>query len=123
MEEFIKEFWPVAFVLVAMFVSFLRNSLKVKEYVPETPPTDTLSEEFPMVEIMEPQRIDAVPDISRRSAARSVAPRKKSEQSHKPLSKQPSQQAEKPRVPKITMRGKSEAKRAFIYSEIFNRKY
>ena len=123
MEDFIKENWPVAVVFIAMIISSARSVVKNKNTVPQSPSPEVLSEEFPTVEPQETQQPVEV-------VAKTVSPARKplsvNKTEQKPVVNlaQPVTEAPAEKVaPKITIKGKSEAKKAFLYSEIFNRKY
>lgn len=132
MMSFIEEFWPVAFVFVIMGVSYARNSAKAKREAGQEP-DEVLTEQFPAIDSQE--EYENVPDEVGRSFLGLFAPKKKVKEA--PQRKRPATSAaapekktpppapaeEKKKEGRISMKNKSEAKKAFIYSEIFNRKY
>ena len=96
-------------------------------------------EEFPEVEVLEPQPEFVAPKPEKTTGKRSSGTRQKRGGASKPVP-QPQPQPQRPVEKKTAAHGqddekpaaesrlgrlnnKSEAKRAFIYSEIFNRKY
>ena len=126
MEDFLKEIWPVAIFLAISVISGIRNASKTSERKQDAqqPQPHTLDENFPEVEILESP-------IAYSSAT--VAPRPSSEKRRtgkgNVSAANVTKPAESPAPPaaergaKIAFKGKSDAKKAFIYSEIFNRKY
>ena len=129
--NFLEEFWPVAFFFVIMGISYARNAAKIKREASQTPP-EVFSEEFPQIDT--PENFEEVPQRTQNFFE--VFGKQKSEQkrqNRKPA--QPSRKStentptpaplneEKQKERLVSMKNKSEAKKAFIYSEIFNRKY
>ena len=89
-------------------------------------------EEFPEVEVLEPQPEFVAPMPGKSAEKRSSKTRQKRDGASKPVSQpQPVHPVEEGKDDKkpasegrlVRLNNKSEAKRAFIYSEIFNRKY
>ena len=123
MEDFIKEYWPMAVVFVAMIASSARSVAKNKNTTPQSPSPEVLSEEFPAVELQDAEQPAA-------AAVKTAKPARKPFSADKTVQKpvvnvaQPAGAASEGKSgPKITIKGKNEAKKAFLYSEIFNRKY
>ena len=89
-------------------------------------------EEFPEVEVLEPQQQPQPEVVAAMPEKRPVKPKQKRGGASKPVSQpQPVRTVEEGKDDKkpasegrlVRLNNKSEAKRAFIYSEIFNRKY
>ena len=129
--NFLEEFWPVAFFFVIMGISYARNAAKIKREASQTPP-EVLSEEFPQIDTPEnfeeaPQRTQNFFEVfgkqkseQKRQNRKSAQPSRKSTE-NTPTPAPLNEEKQKERL--VSMKNKSEAKRAFIYSEIFNRKY
>ena len=129
--NFLEEFWPVALFFVIMGISYARNAAKIKREASQTPP-EVFSEEFPQIDTPEnfeeaPQRTQNFFEVfgkqkseQKRQNRKPAQPsRKSTENTHTPAPLHEEKQKER----LVSMKNKSEAKRAFIYSEIFNRKY
>lgn len=127
MEDLLKEFWPIALFFVISIISYVRNDAKMKQGKKETRETQphTLDENFPKVEYVETQAapsLDVVdsrkPLEKKRIDDKKISPKSISAPIHlseeTPLVK---------RGVKVPFKGKSDVKKAFIYSEILNRKY
>ncbi|MBQ2787684.1 MAG: hypothetical protein IJF00_06990 [Bacteroidaceae bacterium] len=128
--NFLEEFWPVAFFFVIMGISYARNAAKIKREASQTPP-EVLSEEFPQIDTQE--YLEESPQMQQ-NFFESLGKQKSEQKRHNKKPAQPSRrsventpppapQEEERKERLISMKNKSEAKRAFIYSEIFNRKY
>ena len=129
--NFLEEFWPVAFFFVIMGISYARNAAKIKREASQTPP-EVFSEEFPQIDTQEnfeesPQKTHNFFEVfgkqkseQKRQNKKPAQPSRKSMENTPPSA--PSHE-EKQKEKLVRMKNKSEAKRAFIYSEIFNRKY
>ena len=129
--NFLEEFWPVAFFFVIMGISYARNAAKIKREASQTPP-EVLSEEFPQIDTPEnfeeaPQRTQNFFEVfvkqkseQKRQNRKPAQPSRKSTE-NTPTPAPLNEEKQKERL--VSMKNKSEAKRAFIYSEIFNRKY
>lgn len=135
MMSFIEEFWPVAFVFVIMGVSYARNAAKARKEA-EQAPDEVLTEQFPTIDSAE--EYENVPDEVGRSfldiftpkkSVQETPQRKRKRTAHsdnapkKTATPPPAPVEEKQKEDRISMKNRSEAKKAFIYSEIFNRKY
>ena len=125
MEELLKEFWPVALFVGISIISYLRNDAKMKQRKEEAQQhPHTLDENFPSVEYTDaPVRpfVDAIKPQRNNSSKRT----KSENVSGKSItnSVEPVETAAATRGAKIALKGKSDVKKAFIYSEILNRKY
>lgn len=128
--NFLEEFWPVAFFFVIMGISYARNAAKIKREASQTPP-EVLSEEFPQIDTPEnfeeaPQRTqNFFESLGKQKSEQKRQNRKPSQPSRKSVENTPppAPQEEERKERLVSIKNKSEAKRAFIYSEIFNRKY
>lgn len=129
--NFLEEFWPVAFFFVIMGISYARNAAKIKREASQTPP-EVLSEEFPQIDTPEnfeeaPQRTQNFFEVfGKQKSEQKRQNRKPAQPSRKSTENTPTPaplNEEKQKERLVSMKKKSEAKRAFIYSEIFNRKY
>ena len=129
--NFLEEFWPVALFFVIMGISYARNAAKIKREASQTPP-EVLSEEFPQIDTPEnfeeaPQRTQNFFEVfGKQKSEQKRQNRKPSQPSRKSTENTPTPaplHEEKQKERLVSMKNKSEAKRAFIYSEIFNRKY
>ena len=125
MEDLLKEFWPVALSLVISVVSYVRNDAKMKQSKNDTEQhPHTLDENFPQVEYT---------DAPIRPFADAIKPKCTSDNKHRNNKNVSGASVTKPVEPvettvaergaKIALKGKSDVKKAFIYSEILNRKY
>ena len=125
-----KEIIPILAISVIYFVVYVVRNLSPsrKDAAGET---QTFGDSFPDVEILEPDRGVAVhvaaPPKSRRKVSPDVA--SNATTTAAPKDKAAAAVATEPASPKdyhakkVPLSTKSEAKRAFLYSEIFNRKY
>ena len=125
-----KEIIPILVFAVIYFVMYVLRNLSPsnKESAGET---QTFGDSFPDVEILEPDRDVAVhvaaPPKNRRKVSPDVA--SNATTTAAPKDKAAAAVAKEPVTPKeshtraVPLSTKSEAKRAFLYSEIFNRKY
>jgi hypothetical protein len=129
--NFLEEFWPVAFFFVIMGISYARNAAKIKREASQTPP-EVFSEEFPQIDTPEnfeeaPQRTQNFFEVfGKQKSEQKRQNRKPAQPSRKSVENTPTPaplHEEKQKERLVSMKNKSEAKRAFIYSEIFNRKY
>ncbi len=135
--DFIEEFWPVAFFFALMGISYVRNAAKIKKEASQRPQVE-LTDEFPAIEPEETPEgsfeekggslFDFLKQLGNNRQQEQQNVRKKSthrEVSSKKNSARPAlpPEEEKRKEGRISMKNKSEAKKAFIYSEIFNRKY
>lgn len=125
MEDLLKEFWPVALFFVISIVSYVRNNnAKMKQSENEMQPHN-LDENFPEIEVAE------VSSTYSHSASKPRRPiENKRVNKENTLLKSGVQPVAAPPVPsagdrgaKVAFKGKSDVKKAFIYSEILNRKY
>lgn len=122
MEDLLKEFWPVALFVVISIISYARSDAKAKKAAKEQPaPPHTLNENFPTVEVFEHS---ATADATKRSFNYGSERIKKAATEKATTKVAESQKATAPtRGAKVALKGKSDVKKAFIYSEILNRKY
>ena len=124
MEDLLKEFWPVALFIGISIISYMRNEAKAKNGKAEAQQPHTLDENFPSVEYVEtisqPSSPAVKPQPSRgnKNVKHEPLPGKKTIKPDEPVEK-----ATANRGAKIALKGKSDVKKAFIYSEILNRKY
>lgn len=123
--DFIEEFWPVAFFFVMMGISYARNAAKMKKEASQGP-QEVLTEEFPTVDSEEFPEVNyeqpggaAFNYFGQPKQQKKVTPKREV----KIETPTPAHKEEEKKERLISMKNKSEAKRAFIYSEIFNRKY
>jgi hypothetical protein len=124
MEDLLKEFWPVALFVGISVISYLRNESKAAKGTAEAQQPHTLDENFPNVEYV---------DAPVRPSSNAVKPQRtnnnkctKSDNVHgrsTTKSVESVETAAATRGAKIALKGKSDVKKAFIYSEILNRKY
>ena len=126
MEDFLKEIWPVAIFLAISVISGIRNASKTSERKQDAqqPRPHTLDENFPEVEILEPPFMHSTETVKPRKPSGNVRADKGNVSAAnvaKPAEAPATPAAE--RGAKVAFKGKSDAKKAFIYSEIFNRKY
>lgn len=123
MIDFIEEFWPVAMFFIIAGISYARNAAAIKrraEEVEQEQP-EVLGDEFPPLEPFEEiftvqQPVEPVqkPKPLKREAIHRPQAHVRPEAAPAEAPKKESQYA---------IKNKSDAKRAIIYSEIFNRKY
>lgn len=96
-------------------------------YVKDKLATDENNEQVPVNEVFPSVDIYAVPEQPRVVAegdVRQITPVQKAKKKvTKPIAANAVSSEKNPAEARISMKTKSEAKRAFIYSEIFNRKY
>lgn len=96
-------------------------------YVKDKLATDENNEQAPVNEVLPSVDIYTVPEqshVATEGDARSITPVQKAKKAAvKPAAAKAVSSEKKPAEARISMKTKSEAKRAFIYSEIFNRKY
>ncbi len=125
MEDLLKEFWPVALFVVISIISYARNDAKMKKAANEQPAQPhTLDENFPNVEYIE-QPITRSSDAVKRRPVNNEKHTSKGNFSVKNNTKniESYEKATHDCGAKIALKGKSDVKKAFIYSEILNRKY
>ena len=118
-KEEMEEYIQILIFVGAMFIMIVQQSIKEKKK-PKTSP-------FPEGEILE----EVFPDLANNEEIPQPQPSKKSSpkkkrpqpsaKPFKPVSETPAPSS--PSKGKIRLSSREEAKRAFIYSEIFNRKY
>lgn len=126
MEDLLKEFWPVAIFFVISIISYMRNEAKEKQQKGDAqqPQPQTLDENFPQVEIYEsPAPPTSDPIKPMRSTGKKPASKKYEPATGIIKSVESPQTATAERGIKVALKGKSDVKKAFIYSEILNRKY
>ena len=113
----------MAVVFIAMIVSSARSVVKNKNTMPQTPSPESLSEEVPEVELQEPEQLVVAQTKVSSPARKPFIPIKKEQKPVEAVAQKVVEAPAEKVAPKITIKGKSEAKKAFLYSEIFNRKY
>lgn len=123
MEDLLKEFWPVAIFVVISIISYARNDAKAKKAAEKQPAPHTLNENFPTVEVLEHSTTanDAKlkPNYGTERVKKATTATEKAE-----TKVAESQKSAVPtRRAKVALKGKTDVKKAFIYSEILNRKY
>ena len=125
MEELLKEFWPVALFVGISIISYLRNDAKMKQRKEEAQQhPHTLDENFPDVEYVETASHPYSPAAKPQPSRGNKNIRKEhlsGKNATKPV--EPVETTTDERSAKIALKGKSDVKKAFIYSEILNRKY
>lgn len=85
----------------------------------------TFGENFPTVEILEPvleEPVKAEPSVVQHAPAKAVV-QKRPDVDRSPQTRSPEVPVSAKKERLVRLNSKSEAKRAFLYSEIFNRKY
>lgn len=126
MEDFLKEIWPAAIIIAISIFSGIRNASKMPERKQDAqqPQPDTLDENFPEMEVFEPpfvrpsETATPLPSFEKRRPSKEYVSVKSAT---KPIDVPEASVAE--RGAKVAFKGKNDAKKAFIYSEILNRKY
>jgi outer membrane biosynthesis protein TonB len=125
MIDFIEEFWPVAMFFIIAGISYARNAAAIKrraEEVEQEQP-EVLGDEFPPIEPFEEiftvqQPVEPVQKPKPKPLKREAIHRP---QAHVRPEAAPAEAPKK--ESQYAIKSKSDAKRAIIYSEIFNRKY
>lgn len=115
------EIIQVIIFIVIIAVAIAQQILKASKKEKVTSPKDVLADMFPEIE-GEEQPVSPVPQMMRKPKSS----RKQSQPTvtTKPnISPQPEKENKKPSQAPIKLSTREEARRAFIYSEIFNRKY
>ncbi len=131
MRDFLSEIFPLLFaglaILIFRHIKILLSSSKMANDMPQpdddettnSQPRNIFSEIFPQMEVLK-----SAPQPEKRKEALQT---KRKKEEPKITMSHPKQQTEsakkKDAHERISIKTKSEAKRAFIYSEIFNRKY
>ena len=117
--EEMEEIIQILIFVGAMVIAVIGQNAKNKKKPMTASPKEVLEDMFPEITLQEeenamPSTRQPVPERKRTSVKKQPIPPPAAPERRKETSKQ-----EK----KISLSQKSEAKRAFIYSEIFNRKY
>ena len=117
--EEMEEIIQILIFVGAMVIAVIGQNAKNKKKPMTASPQEVLEDMFPEITLQEeenamPSTRQPVPERKRTSVKKQPIPPPAAPERRKETSKQ-----EK----KISLSQKSEAKRAFIYSEIFNRKY
>ena len=117
--EEMEEIIQILIFVGAMVIAVIGQNAKNKKKPMTASPKEVLEDMFPEITLQEeenamPPTRQPVPERKRTSVKKQPIPPPAAPERRKETSKQ-----EK----KISLSQKSEAKRAFIYSEIFNRKY
>ena len=117
--EEMEEIIQILIFVGAMVIAVIGQNAKNKKKPMTASPQEVLEDMFPEITLQEeenamPSTRQPVPERKRTSIKKQPIPPPAAPERRKETSKQ-----EK----KISLSQKSEAKRAFIYSEIFNRKY
>ena len=115
MEEIIQ----ILFFVGAMIIAVIGQNAKKKKKPMVASPQEVLEDIFPEIEIKEETKV--VSKSKRPIPSRNISSVKKKNmsQTHSLIQRKDTSNSGK----KINLNQKSEAKRAFIYSEIFNRKF
>ncbi len=123
MEDLLKEFWPVALFFVISIISYVRNDAKMKQGK-ETSQPHTLDENFPEVELVEPSLTNPADVVGSLRLSGKKRTNKESASAKMPANTaETSETSTSGRGVKVALKDRSDAKKAFIYSEILNRKY
>lgn len=117
MEEIVQ----ILIFVGAMVIAVVGQNVKAKKNPKTVSPQEVLEDMFPEIEdnqetqTMDSPTVEKPTPISRKTFVKTKIPNK----SPQPAKVQPTL----PKKSKIHLNNREEAKRAFIYSEIFNRKY
>lgn len=126
MDDLLKEFWPIALFFAISIISYMRNETKVKQQKGDAqqPEPQMLDENFPEVEVFEYPSTHAAKPVNPRQTASKKPVNKEYEPAKGMIKSVESSRTSSagPRA-KVTLKGKSDVKKAFVYSEILNRKY
>lgn len=109
-----EDFLPILIFAVIMVVSVIRNMTKENRQG-----TSTFGEAFPQVDVLQPEE----PEHKEQKRPARKATMKAAEEEKEAVSDTAEKRTSEKRGCKVALNGKSDAKRAFIYSEIFNKKY
>ncbi len=116
MEEFIQ----IIIFVGAMVIAVIGQNAKNKKKQESASPQETLEDMFPEIEFQGNEESVSQPIQKPISIRKKVSKKKQTlPQENIPIVPTPSPEKEK----KISINNRKEARRAFIYSEIFNRKY
>ena len=112
-----EDFLPIIAFIIIMIISVVRNIAKTANKAKGgKQPTRTFGEVFPQMEILQPE----IPDPPKqRTPAKKEIPTIANDSD----GCIPENIASEKRGCKVAINNKSDAKKAFIYSEIFNKKY
>ena len=114
-----EEILQILIFVGAMVIAVIGQNAKSKKKPMTASPQEVLEDMFPDIEIVqETNAVEPQPTPQKASFKR-----KKSLAPVKPASPQAPVSPTPKKEKKISLSNRSEAKRAFIYSEIFNRKY
>ncbi len=118
MDEIIQIVLYVGIMVVIAVLQYGKNKTKpvLTSPQPETDEEEAMEEVFPTFA----PPAESVHPAPQRKASRT---KKKEQTSFKPVASTPVAPKPVQQTPKIRLNTREEAKRAFIYSEIFNRKY
>ena len=112
-----EDFLPILIFAVIMVVSVIRNMTKTTKENRQG--TSTFGEAFPQVDVLQPEEPE---QKEQKRLARKVTMKAAAEEKEA-FSDTAEKRTSEKRGCKVALNGKSDAKRAFIYSEIFNKKY
>lgn len=116
MEEFIQ----IIIFVGAMVIAVIGQNAKNKKKQESASPQETLEDMFPEIEFQGNEEFVSQPIQKPISNPKKVSKKKHTlPQENIPIAPTPAPEKEK----KIRINNRKEARRAFIYSEIFNRKY
>ena len=118
MEEVIQ----ILVFVVAMIIAVVSQSAKNKKKSTTSSPEDVLEDVFPDIEVTQAPEVISPQPIRPKKAASKRTSRQAKPAALTVDSSTPPTSSEKP-VQKVRISTREEARRAFIHSEIFNRKY
>lgn len=113
-----EEFLPILIFIIIMIVSFVRNIAKNAGNTERRrrQPAGSFGEAFPQMEILPPEIPEPKKQTTRTKKVMSATVKDSAENTTENI-------ANDKRGCKVALNCKSDAKKAFIYSEIFNKKY
>lgn len=112
-----EDFLPIVAFIIVMIISVVRNIAKTANKAEGgKQPARTFGEVFPQMEILQPE-------IPEPKTLTTPARKKVSTVADVSVGTTPENNASEKRGCKVAINSKSDAKKAFIYSEIFNKKY
>lgn len=112
-----EDFLPILIFIIIMIVSFVRNIAKnAGNTERRRQPAGSIGEAFPQMEILPPEIPEPKKQTTRTKKVMSATVKDSAENTTENI-------ANDKRGCKVALNCKSDAKKAFIYSEIFNKKY
>lgn len=115
-----EDIFQILIFVGAMVIAVVGQNAKNKKKPTTTSPQEVLEDMFPEIEINQ-ETYNAEPQPA--PEPRPVFKRTTPKTSNPPKSTQPTVSQSTKKKQKISLSNREEARRAFIYSEIFNRKY